>query len=64
MVETRPDIDFAIFVVSYFVKNPSSQYIKAVKMIMRYFKATKMLDIIYNREKNNNLIIKDYSDSN
>lgn len=34
IVETRPDIAFAMFVVSRFTKNPFWQYIKAVKTII------------------------------
>lgn len=45
MVETRPDIAFAISVVSRFAKNPSRQHTEAVKTIMRYLKATRSVGI-------------------
>lgn len=38
MVETWPDIAFAIAVTNYFAKNPSHVYIKAVKTIFCYLK--------------------------
>lgn len=65
MVETRPDIAFAILVISGFVKNLFWQYIEAMKTIMHYLKATKTVVIIYgNGEGSGNLIIKGYSNSN
>lgn len=65
MVETKLDITFATLVVSYFAKNPSRQYTKAVKTIMHYLKATKNVEITYeNSEGSGNLIIKGYSNSN
>lgn len=41
IVETRPNIIFAISLVSHFVKNSSYQHIKAVKTILKYFKKAK-----------------------
>lgn len=65
IIKIRPDITFVIFVVSYFTKNLSQQYIKVVKTIMCYLKAIKTIGIIYgNIEGNSNLIIKGYTDSN
>lgn len=64
IVNTRPDITFATSIVSCFVKNPSRQYTKAVKTIMRYLKATRTVGITYgNGEGSGVLIIKSYSDS-
>lgn len=50
MVEIRSDIVYAILVVSYFAKNPSHLYSKAVKMILRYLKAKRDVEITYKRE--------------
>lgn len=65
MIEIRPDIIFAISVVSRFAKNPSCQHTKVVKIIMRYLKITKSVKITYGREerKGRDFIIKKYSDS-
>lgn len=49
-------------VISYFIKNISYQYTKAIKTIMLYFKAICILKIIYGRDKRD-LIIKGFSDS-
>ena len=40
MVETRPDIAFAISIVARFAKNPGCQYTEVVKTILRYLKGS------------------------
>ncbi len=62
IVEIRPDIAFATSVISRFAKNPSCQYIKIIKTIMQYLKATCTLSIIYGRD-GEDLIIKSFSNS-
>ncbi len=63
MVETRPDIAFAMSVVNCFANNLFRQHKEAMKTIMPYLKATRRLGIIYGREDGGDLIIKGYSDS-
>lgn len=63
MVETRPDVAFAISTVSRFSKNPSHQHTKAVKIIFRYLKDTDKRGITYGEGQNDNLLIKKYPDS-
>lgn len=41
IVETKPNIAFATSLVSRFAKNPSHQYIEAVKTILKYLKRLK-----------------------
>lgn len=60
MVEIRPDIAFTTSIVSRFAKNPSHQYIEAVKIILRYMKGLKQRCIIYGCQEK--LLIKRYSD--
>lgn len=64
MIETRPDIAYAIPVVSYFAKNPSHLHSKVVKIVFRYLKAKRDVGITYKREQGGDLIIKRYSDFN
>ena len=40
MLGTRPDIAYAVLVVSRFSSNPTKTYVGAVKRIFRYFRAT------------------------
>lgn len=62
MVKTRPDIVFAISLVSRFAKNLSHQYTKAVKTILKYLKGSKEREITYKGKEE--LKIEGYSDSN
>lgn len=66
MIETRPDIAFVTFIVSWFIKNSFHQHIKAVKKIIKYSKAAKSVKIPYGREERGgkNLTIKEYSNFN
>ena len=47
MIATRPDIAFAVGVVSRYMSNPGKKHWEAVKGIMRYLKATKHMCICY-----------------
>lgn len=60
MVETWPDIAFAISVASRYSKNPSHLHIEAVKTILRYLMGSKDQGIVY---KGGTLDIEGYSDS-
>ncbi len=61
MVETRPDIAFAISIASHFAKNLSHKYTEAVKTILRSIKCLKQQGINYRGQ--DKLIVKGYSDS-
>lgn len=61
MVETRPDIAFAIFVASRFVKNPGHHHIEAVKTILQYLKRSRDRGITYGSQEW--LLVEEYSDS-
>lgn len=60
MVETRPDIAFAISVAVQFAKNPGYQYTRAVKTILRYLKGLKEQEITLGGQ--DILFVKGYSD--
>lgn len=61
MLATRPDIAFAVGIVSRYLDRPSIQHIKAVKRIFRYLKVTKDLGIIF--KKTNLFSLSCYSDA-
>lgn len=63
MVEIRPDITYAILVVSRFAKNLSHLYSKAVQTIFCYLKATRDNRITYRGEQGGDLTIRGYSNS-
>ncbi|CAM8972008.1 unnamed protein product [Rhodiola kirilowii] len=47
MICTRPDIAFAVGVVSRFLSNPGKDHWEAVKWILRYLKGTSKLCLFY-----------------
>lgn len=61
MVETRPDIAFAIAVSARFAKNPSHAHTEAVKTMLRYMKESINRGITYGGEEK--LLMEGYSDS-
>ncbi|MGJ2631364.1 reverse transcriptase domain-containing protein, partial [Salmonella enterica subsp. enterica serovar Paratyphi A] len=51
MIATRPDIAFAVGVVSRYMSNPGKKHWDAVKGILRYLKATKNMRICYGSQE-------------
>ncbi|RXY72301.1 hypothetical protein DD581_34115, partial [Klebsiella pneumoniae] len=51
MIATRPDIAFAVGVVSRYMSNPGKKHWEAVKGILRYLKATKSMRICYGSQE-------------
>jgi hypothetical protein len=47
MLGTRPDIAFAVSVVSRYASNPTEAHWKAVKRILRYLRSTITLELVY-----------------
>lgn len=61
IVETKPDITFAILVIARFVKNLSHQYSKAVKIVLQYLEDSKEQRITFDGQ--DKLFLEGYSDS-
>jgi hypothetical protein len=51
-VHTRPDIAYAVSVLSRFLSNPSPQHLKAADRILQYLRGTKYLGITYGGNAN------------
>lgn len=51
MVSTRPDIAFAVGVVSRYLTNPGKKHWEAVKWIMRYLRGTSKLGLTFGNDK-------------
>lgn len=47
MVETRPDVAYAVSVVSCFMTNPNSEHMQAVKRIFRYLQGNSYFSLVY-----------------
>ncbi|MCO5567226.1 hypothetical protein L7F22_020915 [Adiantum nelumboides] len=60
MIVTRPDIAFAVGVVSRYMLDPGKKHWEAVKGILRYLKATKNMCICYGSQE---LSVMGYTDS-
>lgn len=60
-VGTRPDISYAVGVVSRYLDHPSSAHVNAVKRIFKYIKGTTEMGILYKNEDNFNFV--GYSDA-
>lgn len=61
IVERKPDIAFAISVIARFVKNLRHQYIKVVKIVLRYFEGSRERGITFSGHEK--LILEGYLDS-
>ncbi|GJW14728.1 zinc finger, CCHC-type containing protein [Tanacetum coccineum] len=62
LTHTRPDISFAVGVVSRFMEKPTEQHLQAVKGILRYVKGTLDHGLLYTRGESK-VTITGYSDS-
>ena len=51
MLCTRPDVAFALSVTSRFQANPCESHWEAVKCILKYFRRTKDLFLVYGGEE-------------
>ena len=60
MVATRPDIAFAVGVISRYMANPGKKHWDAVKGVMRYLKGTKEMCICFGKHDS---IVHGYTDS-
>ncbi|RDY14466.1 hypothetical protein CR513_00466, partial [Mucuna pruriens] len=60
MVCTRPDIGYAVGVVSRFLSDPGKEHWEAVKWILRYLRGTAKRSLCFGNE---NLKLIGYSDS-
>lgn len=62
LVHTRPDIAYAVGVVSRYMERPTTMHQDAVKRILRYIKGTLNFGLIYTRDSGNNELVG-FSDS-
>lgn len=62
LVHTRPDIAFAVGIVSRYMERPTEMHFNVVKRILRYLKGTLDYGLVYSRGNKNNML-SGYSDS-
>ena len=63
MTATRPDIAYAVGVVSRNLENPTKSDVIQVKRIFRYLRGTTDLGIVYKPQQNSNALLLCYSDA-
>ena len=63
LIHTRPDICYAVGVVSRFMENPTEEHLLAVKHILRYVRGSPTLGCFYRREGTERVRLIGYSDS-
>ncbi|XP_074362407.1 secreted RxLR effector protein 161-like [Apium graveolens] len=63
LVHTRPDISYAVGIVSRYMERPTVLHMNAVKRILRYIKGTLDFGLVYSRKSGNHLL-SGFSDSN
>ncbi|KAL8093109.1 hypothetical protein AgCh_035123 [Apium graveolens] len=62
LVHTRPDIAFAVGIVSRFMEHPTVTHLNSVKRILRYVKGTLEFGLVYTQRSGNNFLTC-YSDN-
>jgi hypothetical protein len=62
LVNTRPDLAFAVGYVSRYMEEPHEEHLAAVKHILRFVAGTRLQDIFYPREEGSARLV-DYTDS-
>ncbi|XP_074336169.1 secreted RxLR effector protein 161-like [Apium graveolens] len=62
LVYTRPDITYAVGVVSRYIERPTTLHLNAIKRICRYVKGTLHYGLVYTKGRGNYLLSR-FSDS-
>ncbi|KAH9696398.1 hypothetical protein KPL71_023151 [Citrus sinensis] len=63
MVLTRPDLSYAVSLVSRFMSNPGKEYWGAMKWILSYLRGTTSYGLLYGGERANYNLVKGFVDS-
>nr|GEY60364.1 copia LTR rider [Tanacetum cinerariifolium] len=63
MVCTRPDIAYAVSIVSRYLANPGKSYWEAVKWILKYLRGTANVGLVYGTNRGNHMDVTGFVDS-
>ncbi|GJR52307.1 retrovirus-related pol polyprotein from transposon TNT 1-94 [Tanacetum coccineum] len=63
MVCTRPDIAYAVSIVSRYLANPSKNHYEVVKWILKYLKGTADVGLVYGRDQGKYVYVDDFMDA-
>ncbi|GJW46027.1 retrotransposon protein, putative, ty1-copia subclass [Tanacetum coccineum] len=64
MVCTRPDIAYAVSVVSRYLANPGKNHWEAMKWILKYLRGTANVGLVYGTDRGNHVDVTGFVDSN
>ncbi|KAH9770027.1 Integrase catalytic domain-containing protein [Citrus sinensis] len=63
MVLTRPDLSYAVNLVSKFMSNPGKEHWRAVKWILKYLRGTTSYGLLYGKGRVNYNLVEGFVDS-
>nr|GEY42159.1 retrotransposon protein, putative, Ty1-copia subclass [Tanacetum cinerariifolium] len=63
MVYTRPDIAYAVSIVSRYLANPGKSHWEAVKWILKYLRGTTNVGLVYGTNRGNHMDVTGFVDS-
>ncbi|GJW05230.1 retrotransposon protein, putative, ty1-copia subclass [Tanacetum coccineum] len=63
MVCTRPDITYAVSIVSRYLANPGKNHWEAVKWILKYLKGTADVGLVYGRDQGKHVDVDGFVDA-
>ncbi|GKD12999.1 hypothetical protein Tco_1197406 [Tanacetum coccineum] len=64
MVCTRPDIAYAVSIVSRYLANPGKNHWEAVKWILKYLKGTADVGLVYGRDQGKHVDVDGFVEHN
>ena len=63
MISTRPDISYAVGVLSRFMQSPKELHLRFLKRLLRYVRTTIEYSLVYTKSDREDLKLKGYTDS-
>ncbi|GJV19095.1 hypothetical protein Tco_1368115 [Tanacetum coccineum] len=63
MICTRPDISYAVSIMSKYLANPGKNHWEAVKWILKYLKGTANVGLVYGRDQGKHVDIDGFVDA-
>ncbi|KAL4018000.1 hypothetical protein IC575_021587 [Cucumis melo] len=63
MICTRPDLGYAMSMISRFMSNPGKEHWKAVKWVLRYLKGSASVSLCYSRDCDKSTLLEGFTDA-
>ncbi|KAA0067243.1 retrotransposon protein, putative, Ty1-copia sub-class [Cucumis melo var. makuwa] len=62
--QERPDLGYAMSMISRFMSNPGKEHWKAVKWVLRYLKGSASVSLCYSRDCDKSTLLEGFTDAN